>query len=95
MAQPTGAIIEIIERGATTSDGSTGESVIVPDEIRINGQALAYSAEEPVIVHQVSALTDDAVRVTMTLLARRVVIAAESDVAPILTPDPNHTPATE
>jgi hypothetical protein len=76
-----GAIIEIIERGATTSDESAGRSIIVPNDVRINGQSLLTSAEDPVIVHEISARADSCVRVTLTLFARRVSIRAENDPA--------------
>ncbi|MFF0588422.1 hypothetical protein ACFYWD_20895 [Streptomyces sp. NPDC003781] len=73
-----GAVIEIIERGRATDD-TTGGSIVVPDEIRINGQALLASAEHPVKVHDVEIEDRSLVYVTVTLLARRVVIAAEDD----------------
>ena len=79
LKKPRGAVIEIIETGRATSDDSIGESVIAPNDVRINGQSLLASAEDPVIVHQVSTTGDELVRVTLTLFARRVVIAAEGD----------------
>jgi hypothetical protein len=79
LREPRGAIIEIIERGATTSDESAGRSIIVPNDIRINGQSLLSSADDPVIVHELSTRADECVRVTLTLLARRVSIRAEND----------------
>lgn len=76
---PRGAVIEIIEKGRSTSDASVGDSVLVPNDIRINGQSLLTSAEDPVIVHEVSIRGDELVRVTLTLFARRVSIRAEND----------------
>jgi hypothetical protein len=78
---PRGAIIEIIEKGATTSDESPGQSIVVPNDVRINGQSLLASADDPVIVHEVTTRADECVRVTLTLLARRVSIRAEDDPA--------------
>lgn len=78
--EPLGAVIEIIERDSTTDDTSGG-SVIVPNDVRINGQSLLASADDPVIVHEMSTRGDDIVRVTITLLARRVSIRAENDEA--------------
>ncbi|WP_435246352.1 hypothetical protein [Streptomyces sp. NRRL F-5630] len=75
----TAAIIEIIEKGATTSGDEPGESVIAPNEVRLNGQSLLASADDPVIVHEISTRGDELVRVTLTLLARRVSIRAEND----------------
>ncbi|MFD7996848.1 hypothetical protein [Streptomyces mexicanus] len=76
---PRGAIIEVIEKGRTTSDATIGDSVIVPNDIRINGQSLLASADDPVILHEVSTRADELVRVTLTLLARRVSIRGEHD----------------
>src|SRR3569832_247861 len=74
--QPTGAIIEIVEKGATTDETTSG-SVIAPNEIRINGQPLLASADDPVVVHEIKSNGGDLVRVTLTLFARRVTFAAE------------------
>lgn len=79
MSEPRGAVIEIIEVGATTSDATAGDSVIVPNEVRINGQPLLVSADEPVIVHEISSHGNDVVRATLTRLARRVTYRAEHD----------------
>ncbi|MGY1579156.1 hypothetical protein [Streptomyces sp. MN13] len=79
LREPRGAIIEIIEKGATTSDETAGSSIIVPNDVRINGQSLLTSADDPVIVHEVSTRADECVRVTLTLLARRVSFRAEND----------------
>ncbi|MDH3037912.1 hypothetical protein [Streptomyces sp. TRM75561] len=76
---PRGAIIEIVEKDVTTSSDSAGRSIIVPNDIRINGQSLLSSADDPVIVHEITTRADACVRVTLTLLARRVSIRAEGD----------------
>jgi hypothetical protein len=78
LARPQGAVVEIIEKGRATDD-TVGGSVIAPDEIRLNGQPLLASADDPVVVHQVSTAGDELVRVTLTLFARRVIIAADGD----------------
>lgn len=78
---PRGAVIEIIEKGRATSDDRLGDSIIIPNDIRINGQSLLTSAEDPVVVHEISARGDEPVRVTLTLFARRVSIRAENDPA--------------
>jgi hypothetical protein len=78
--KPMGAVIEIIERDRATDD-TTGGSVISPNDVRINGQSLLASADDPVIVHEMSIRGDDLVRVTLTLFARRVSIRAENDEA--------------
>lgn len=79
LREPRGAVIEIIEKGRATSDATVGDSVIAPNDVRINGQSLLASADDPVIVHQVTTAGDELVRVTLTLFARRVTIAAEDD----------------
>jgi hypothetical protein len=67
-----GAIVEIIERTDIPDP-----SVIVPNEVRINGASLYASADDPVVVHEVSSSAQDVVRVTLTLLAKRVTIGAQ------------------
>jgi hypothetical protein len=78
MTEPLGAVIEIIERGAKT-DGTAGQSVIVPDDVRINGHSLLMDTENPVIVHEMKVDKGSLVSVTLTLLVRRVSIRAEHD----------------
>jgi hypothetical protein len=78
MTEPLGAVIEIIERGAKTED-TTGQSVIIPDDVRINGQSLLVDAESPLIVHEMKIDNNSLVNVTLTLVARRVSIRAEHD----------------
>jgi hypothetical protein len=69
-----GATIEIVEtqKGPVVPGG-----VLVPNDVRINGQSLHASAEHPVIVHQVTSKAQDLVYVTLTLLAHRVEFKAE------------------
>ncbi|MFI7073558.1 hypothetical protein [Micromonospora sediminicola] len=76
--RPVGAVIEIIERRPqpTNPDHAAGD-VVVPNEIRINGQRLLAPANSPVTVHELELREHDAVLVTLTLFAKRVVIGAE------------------
>jgi len=76
MARPEPAFIEIIER--TPHPDSAERSGLVPNEIRINGTPLLALDNDPVIVHETSTLPKNLVRVTLTLVARRVVIGAEA-----------------
>jgi hypothetical protein len=76
---PDAALIEIVERDHSTGPGAAG--VVVPNDVRINGQSLLCSGEHPVVVHEITTRADQAVYVTLTLLARRVVIGAENDSA--------------
>lgn len=71
---PVGAIIEIVEQTKTELDEGT---ILYPTEVRINGQALYCSADDPIVVERISVSDCDAVRVNLTLLARRVVMDAE------------------
>jgi hypothetical protein len=76
---PPAAVIEIVERGLRTDD-TAGGSIVVPDEVRINGQALLV-AQHGIKIHEMElGGPADVVRVTLTLFARRVVIGAEHDI---------------
>ncbi|WP_328336748.1 hypothetical protein [Streptomyces violaceus] len=76
--QPQAAIIEIVERGRSTTD-TPGGSVIIPNNVRINGQSLLVPRDYPVIVHEIKTDPDEILNVTLTLFARRITIAAEGD----------------
>ena len=76
--QPSPAVIEIVERNRPATQARSN-GIIIPDDIRINGQPLLAPAEQPVIVHEITSRADEATMVTLTLFARRVTIAAESD----------------
>ncbi|GHC38119.1 hypothetical protein GCM10010348_76770 [Streptomyces anthocyanicus] len=67
-----GASIEIIDRGSSDS------GILVPSAVRINGVEVPIPSGTKIRVHDVS--DDEAVTVTLTMLVRRVVIAAEDDV---------------
>lgn len=75
--KPLAPVVEIVERG----DGAAAAPhVVVPNDVRINGQSLLCSAEHPVVVHEINVEGNrNCVYVTLTLIARRVVIAGESD----------------
>ncbi len=71
-----GAVVEIIERRRNPDDGSVAASITVPNEVWLNGQKLLTSAEpeHAIKVHQIELPDRDAVLVTLTVFARRVVI---------------------
>lgn len=69
MSNTVGAVIEIIEYTEQPD-----QDFIVPNDIRINGQSLWAPANCPVVVNEVSAAANDAVRVTLTLFAKRVTV---------------------
>jgi hypothetical protein len=60
-------VLEIIERTSQPHSHT-----IVPNEVRLNGCRLLTTDKDPVIVHEVSSAGMELVRVTLTLLARRV-----------------------
>lgn len=82
MDRARGAVIEIIDRrrNPADGDGSAFGTVIFPNEIRINGVPVLTPRDKPVIVHDVTA--EEAVMVTVTMFARRLVLAAEPDEQP-------------
>jgi hypothetical protein len=73
------AVVEIVERGKSVDDSKPNDGVIVPNDIRINGQSILCEAGS-VRVHEMDLAGHDTVRVTLTLFARRVVIGAEGDI---------------
>ena len=81
--EATAAVIEIVEKNRTTDD-TTGGSVIVPNEVRINGIPLLIPADQQIKVHDMTfnnGRGDEFAWVTLTLFVRRVTIAAEGDLA--------------
>ena len=81
MVEPTAAYIEIVEKARTT-DNTAGGSLIIPNEVRINGIPLLCPEGEQIQVHEMTFNAghgEDVAQVTLTLFARRVVIAAEGD----------------
>lgn len=81
---PRAAVIEIYERGGDTTDVGPG-SILAPNEIRINGSPVYSSADHPVVVQGIRVDQPGAVYVTLTVLARRVIIDTAVDV-PAVTP---------
>lgn len=73
MTMPDAVTIEIIER-----TNAPDPKVILPNEIRINGTPVLAPADDPVIVHEMSISSEDVVKVTLTLYAKRVTVAAEA-----------------
>lgn len=71
------AVIEIVERGAAV-DQNNPHRVLIPNEVRVNGIPLLV-AENGIKIHEMTVPADDLVTVTLTLLVRRVTIAAEED----------------
>jgi hypothetical protein len=78
--QAQGAVIEIIEKRPAEVSGVYSD-VIVPNEVRINGQALLMPQGSPVRVHEVEIRERDAVLVTLTVFAKRVTFGVEESEA--------------
>ena len=76
MLNPQGAVIEIVERRVAAME-SPGCDIVVPDEVRINGQALLCPADHPIKVHEVELGPGGPVLVTLTLFAKRLTVCAE------------------
>jgi hypothetical protein len=70
-----GAFIEIVERRKRPDHGTFGAELVVPNEVRINGQRIAIPSDEPITVHEMS--RDDVVKVTLTVFARRIFVGHE------------------
>lgn len=76
--KPRASVIEIVATGRQPTEDGAG-SIIIPREVRINGVSV-YTADRQngIRVSDIN-LGDDMVKVTLTLIARRLVIAADSD----------------
>lgn len=61
------ALIEIVEK-TTDTERNGGAGLVVPNEVRINGQAVLVPASAPITVHELN--KGEAVQVTLTLFAR-------------------------
>lgn len=74
--KPEFATIEILEIPGMP------DSAVVPNELRINGIPLWTSADEPITVSPISIGSGhDAVLVTVTFIAKKVVMGAAEEVA--------------
>ncbi|MFC3736514.1 hypothetical protein ACFOS3_05480 [Paractinoplanes deccanensis] len=74
VAEARAVDIEIVERRRQAGDDSLGASITVPNEVRINGRSVLV-ADEPIVIDDLSSRST--VRVTLTLIARRVLIDQE------------------
>lgn len=75
--KPRASVIEIIGTGHEyTEDG--GGSILLPKEVRINGVSV-YTAKGSAVRISDIHVGEELVTVNLTLVARRVVIAADSD----------------
>jgi hypothetical protein len=79
--QPTAAVIEIFQTSPERTDDTLAGSVIVPDRVCINGHPVL--TQGGIKVHEINiplGMHSELLQVTVTLLARRVIIAAKGDV---------------
>lgn len=70
LTERRGADIEIIDPGGDVP-------VLVPSKVRINGTEVLIPAGTSIRIGEIS--DDEAVTVTLTMYARRIVIAAEAE----------------
>ena len=76
--RPEAAYLEVVERRKPLDADDHGPgSLILPNEVRINGTPLLVPADEAVTVHEISTRSDELVQVTLTLFVRRVVMGTE------------------
>lgn len=74
--RPRASVIEIVASGhKPTEDG--GGSLVVPNEVRINGVSV-FTTGNGVKVNEFT-LGDDTISVSLTLVVRKLTIAAASD----------------
>lgn len=84
---PRAVTMEIVERNHKTTDSLAG-SVIIPNEVRINGMPIIGPADVPVRVHDMSFGADrEAAVVTITMFVRKLTVAAEGDLRETPAPD--------
>ena len=76
---PSPVVIEIVEKRKKPASDSPHNGIIVPNDVRLNGQSLMCSADDPVIVHEMSTASRDVVKVTLTLFASRVFVGHDED----------------
>lgn len=75
MSDARAALVEIVERRKKPEPGSRDWGIVVPNQVRINGQEIVIPRDRPITVHDMTA--DDAVLVTLTVYARRVFVGHE------------------
>ncbi|WP_460307737.1 hypothetical protein, partial [Actinocorallia aurea] len=81
-SEPRGAIIEIIQKRRGRPTGDLSEEVIVPSDVRLNGQSILTPYDSPVRIHEVTFDGGECVLVTLTVYARRILVDAEYDEPP-------------
>ncbi|MCY9786846.1 hypothetical protein KIK06_23465 [Nocardiopsis sp. EMB25] len=77
-----GVVIEIIEK-LPPGAAEHPLGVVVPTEVRINGQALLCSASHPVKIHEIDLDDQSLALVTLTLFARRIRVDTEETSADV------------
>lgn len=75
-SRPQAAVVEVIERRHGKPTGSLSDEVTVPTEVWLNGVQLLMPRDCPITIHDISVPGSgaDMVQVTMTLIAKRVVV---------------------
>lgn len=71
LEEPRAAVIEIVERHQGTKKAYSGhDSIIAPNQLRINGAAVWATEEEPVTIREIALGGRDPFAVTLRLMAR-------------------------
>ncbi|MGW5175922.1 hypothetical protein ACWERY_16360 [Streptomyces sp. NPDC004082] len=78
MTKPRASVIEIIAKDQHPTEDGAG-SIIIPREVRINGVSVFTADRDNEIKIGDIHLGSDMATVTLTLVARRLVIAADGD----------------
>lgn len=79
---PKPVVLEVVERRDQPAEpGSVEEALVIPNEVRINGQPLWMDENDPIIVHEINVRAHGLIKVTLTLVARRIVIGADKSEA--------------
>ncbi|MFB6392635.1 hypothetical protein [Polymorphospora lycopeni] len=74
---PQAAVIEVVEKRSRRQGGDGFAGVIVPNEIRLNGQTLLAPKDPPVRLHEVTLDDQSLVLATLTLFVRRLTVDIE------------------
>lgn len=77
--QPLAADIEIVAAGHTTEDTTAG-SLILPNRLRINGQSVVTEGPVTIPTIALDSANCELVTANVTLVVRRLTIAAEGDI---------------
>jgi hypothetical protein len=76
--QPTACVIEIYQTDPDRTDDTLTGSILFPQKVLINGHPVLTQGSIKINAIEIP-LGRDLINVTVTLLARRIIVAAEGD----------------